>query len=287
MSIAAIRGGGAAMRITSAVILTLLLLAAGIPALAGPPLGPVTPQSLPGKIAVGAGYSYQASRWKTGIPELNMARVVQNFWYASIAYGLAPCCEACLRVGMADLTSSPSNPERSPVTTFGTAFSLPGQLNAGYEPYLSLGLRAAVLRRAELAIGACFQLGYYLNGTAETAGTEWRLSSSMYDDYVAQVEIEDRYDLSAGITLDVIGDWGLFYAGGFYFRAAGKASGRLEWKDEPFDIETFSSNIEENGSLGGEAGLTIIVRKGWQVTVEGQYRSKSAIALSLQRAFGT
>ena len=166
-------------------------------------------------------------------------------------------------------------------------FDLPGRIETGYEPYLSFGLRGAFHRRADVALGACFQYNHYFDARNEQRGTVWRWGS--LDEYYALVEFKDRHDFTLGLTLDLIGDWGLFYISALYNKAVGKALGRLEFDTDPPEVYTSSADIEVRDNMGASAGLRIIVRKGWYVMVEGQYklyRPAAAISVSVNKAFG-
>jgi hypothetical protein len=255
------------------------------PALAGQELGPATPQSAPGEFSLGAGYCYHTSWWTTSGNDGIISDVRQNIWYGSLAYGFAANWEGYLRAGAIDVMS-----KRASGCTW-ARFVIPSclltRLETGFEPYVSLGVRGAFYGRPDFAVGACVQFNYYSDGRAEQCGTEWTFDG--YVDYEAIVYFKDRYDLSVGLNLDLIGTWGLFYASILYNKAAGKASGRLEYKVEPIEVYPFSADIEEEGNMGANAGLRVIVRKGWYLTIEGQsklYKTMAAVSLSLNKALG-
>lgn len=275
------------MRMALVLAPLVLVLATLGPALAGQELGPATPQSAPGEFSLGAGYSYQAARWESGECKVYMSDVRQNMWYASIAYGLAPDWEGYFKVGAADLTVKETNGCTSSREVLSLMLYTAGRIETGYEPYFSLGLRGAFYSRPDFAVGACVQFNYYSDGRVEQCGTEWTFDG--YVDYEATVYFKDRYDLSVGLNLDLIGTWGLFYAGILYNEAAGKASGRVEYRVEPAEVYPFSADIEEESNMRANAGLRITVRKGSYLTVEGQYKlykPMAAVSLSLNKALG-
>jgi hypothetical protein len=276
-----------AVRMTLALVPLVIFVAALGPALAGQELGPASPQSAPGKFSVGAGYCYQATRWESGECKADMSDVRQSMWYASIAYGFAPNWEGYFKIGVADLTVKEANGCSNLREVLSFVLDVAGRIETGYEPYFSLGLRGAFYSRPDFALGACLQCNYYFESQVQQCGTVWTFDG--YVDYEALAYFKDRYDLTVGLNLDLIGSWGLFYAGVFYNKAASRASGRLEYKVEPPETYTFGTDIEEMGNMGANAGLRIIVTKGWYLTIEGQcklYRRMAAVSVSLNKALG-
>jgi hypothetical protein len=159
------------------------------------------------------------------------------------------------------------------------------KLELGYEPFVALGLRGAVYRTPRFALGAFFEYTSFRDYSIERKGTAIGFDLPIY--YEVRMEFRDMYDLAAGINLDLAGDWGLFYAGAFYYRAAAEATGHYEKTNEPTQEYTFTSDVEEKGEIGVDAGLTIILAPVLNLTVEGRLKSQPSVSLSLGRKLGT
>jgi hypothetical protein len=240
-------------------------------ALAGQELGSATPQNPEGRWSVGAGYYYYEAKWKAeDTDELDLADVSQSMAFAGVGYGFTENWEAYLKVGGANWSSMAA----LPVTPL-------GEIEGDYKPFFSLGLRGSVYRQERFAVGFVGQYTYFssydITRTGETGVDE-------KEPYEAAVDFKSLYDLNLGLNFDYIPTWGVLYLGWFWFRGAGKGEASIEVGDDP--AVTFASDIEENGYMGGFGGLRFEFGRGWNVTVEGQYKTRGSASVSLNKVFG-
>jgi hypothetical protein len=255
--------------ITGAAAVVLMLIA-GM-SLAGQELGSATPQSPEGKWSVGAGYyrceaEYQAE----DTDRLDLSDVSRNLAFVGVGYGFAENWEVYLRAGGADWTSLGA----LPVTPR-------GNVEAGYKPFFSLGLRGSVYRKDIFALGFIGQYNYFFKYDVAQSG---ETGVDVKEPYTAEVNFKDVYDLNLGLNFDIVPSWGAVYVGWFWFRGAGRAESSIEVADDPAHV--FAGDIEENGHMGGFGGLRLEFGRGWNVTGEVQYRTRGSASISLNKVFG-
>lgn|GEM_PF-2969075 len=238
---------------------------------AGQEAGPPTPGSPEAKWSIGAGYYYYQARWKAGDNmQLDLSDVGQNILFGEVGYGFTPDWEAYLRVGGADWSSMGALP-----VTPG------GDLEAGYKPCFSIGLRGSIFRRSPFAVGFAGQYSYF-SGYDITATGETGID--LPEPYEAAVKFKDLYGLDLGINFDYAPGWGVIYLGWFWFRGAGKVDASIKVGDD--DADTFAGDIEENADMGGFGGIRLDLGRGYAITAEGQYRTKASLSLSVNKILG-
>jgi hypothetical protein len=252
-------------------VVTAALIAFAGMALAGQELGSATPQNPKGRWSVGAGYYYYEAKWKAkDADQLDLSEVKQNMIFGDVGYGFAENWEAYLKVGGADWSSLGALP-----------VAPRGNVEADYKPFFSLGLRGSIYREHHFAFGFMGQYNWFSNYEVTQTG---QTGVDVKEPYEATAKFRSLYDINLGVNFDYVPSWGVFYLGVFWYHGAGKADASVKVGDDPAD--TFASDIEENGYMGGLAGAKLLFGRGWNVNVEGQYKTKPSVSVSLNKVFG-
>jgi len=212
-------------------------------------------------LAITAGYFYHTAEWNPNdLVNFEKNKIRQNEAYLQVSYGFVKNWEVYLRAGGADLKADNAFDGES--------------LGKGLLPFGTAGIKGIVYSNAGFAIGP------FVQGTLASTykDTETSLTTS------TAVKYKRPWEVDAGVGLQLkINDY-ILYGGPVVYWAQLKVD-----KETTFlflgTTTSVSTTYEEEGLIGGFAGVKIPLGKGLSIQVEAQQKSKFSIGGAVAYAF--
>ncbi len=234
------------------------LVLSSIPAFAQD-FGPPMPYAGKGQFAIAGGYTRSMSEWVVEGQDDKVGDVTRNLLFVQGNYGLWKGIECYARVGVADLAIE-YDPD---VWT--------ADFEDGYAAFVSVGIKSLFKSHLPLTMGPFIQYTYYSDYENDDVGG-------------ADVQYDEVYDLSMGVSIQHGLEMATVYGGGFAYWS--KAT--EQWVE--VTAQSGSGNapvcdLAEDRNIGGFLGVNVPVSAGVNLNAEGQYKSDIAFTVSLNMAF--
>ncbi len=244
-----------------ALICAAMFLAAGSISFAGE-FGP--PEPFDKTLVPSVGYTYSQAEYTSSRPGWEDATITQHGVFLQASLLLSDDSEGYLRIGAADWEVSGFRPER-------TEYDLRDSANL----YTSLGYKRLFYDADWWGLGSFVQGSYY---TSQYRDSE--------DD--VRLSVEDLWDVNFGMAAQSkwrprrgLIDEAILYGGPFYYFASAKAI--VDSEDE--EGVSYSTNIDEDGNLGGFLGIRVRMPGGMYAGVEGRYKTRFSAGVMLSMFF--
>ena len=248
------------MRKTAVLALVTVgaLMLGSIPAFAQA-FGPPMPYAHEGKFAVAGGFARSMSEWVVEGQDDKVGDVTKNMLFVQGNYGLWKGVECYARVGVADLTVEYDQD------------LLTADFEGDYAAFASIGIKSLFKTHLPLMMGPFIQYTYYSDYEDDDVGG-------------AEVEYDEVYDLSMGVSLQHQVSLATLYGGGVIYWS--KATEHWTYLVAALDDDcTEVCDLAEDGTVGGFVGVDIPVSASMRFNLEGQYRSDITFSVALNMAF--
>lgn len=169
-------------------------------------LGPAQPLTNRGEFSLGSGFFYYSAEWDGDVD------ATQSLAYVQAGYGILPNTEVYVQLGGANLEIDDS------------------EFEDGYRPFGTVGVKAMLLERDPVSMGAFLQGSYFADYEDETPGGE--------------LSVESSYEINGGLALQTVLEGATLYGGPLFYIHEGDVS-----------LAGRSGSFEEQGNLGGFIGI--------------------------------
>jgi hypothetical protein len=226
--------------------------------------GPLSSTSKPGRISMGAGYTYISENWSLDDIGGDSPQTSQHQLFAQVEMGLVKNWRVYARGGLADWKVE-------------NAFRFSNEdSNGGFLPFGTAGISGPVFTNRYVEIGPFVQGSYFslyddskpISVTAGT-GTE-------------KVYFDNAWEINAGLAFQSQMEGAYLYGGPFYFmgkskyRSVAQAGGTT-------DVQ--NSDMEEENNVGAYLGVRWPFENGLSLEVEAQYRSDVSVGTLVNYTF--
>ncbi|WP_139198181.1 hypothetical protein [Syntrophus gentianae] len=258
------------------ISLLLILFFIPGPAVAGGLFGP--PQSLSredGGLNTAVGYGYHEDKFENDGTYV----IRQNQIYSQVAYGGARhLWEVYGRIGIADLEIDDAY--RSEVNT---TTSSKDDFEENEKFFGTLGAKIFFPLGKSFGVGAFLQGTYFFSGfTDEVSG---RLDSSTSSTpYSTELKVKDLWDITSGISVSATVPYGIvLYAGPYLHYSEARVSASHHISGIPLAEE--DATLKNKAMLGGYAGISVPLGKGFFLNAEGQYSERFSVGIAVTYAY--
>jgi len=235
------------------VVLSFLVLSLSAGVSFAGQFGPVVPAVKSGEVSQEIGYFRSVGTWEADAQGFDDGELTQNQVYVQAGYGFAGDWEAYFRIGGSDLSLE-------------KAFAVDdSEMDDSFSPFVTIGARGLLYNGETFDFGAFVQGTYF--GNFEDS-KKFDVSGTLVKE---TLRLKDLWDVNAGLALQAKFGSVSVYGGpvAYYGR------GRLETEVEVAGLKgTSESDYEEEGNLGGMAGVKIALSENLNVYLEGQYKSE-------------
>jgi len=219
------------------------------------------PTAKEGSFAVTGGYFYHTAELDPDDSvNFEKNKIRQNEGYLQVSYGFVKNWEAYLRVGGADLKADNAFDGES--------------LRKGLQPFGTAGIKGIIYSNAGFAIGPFVQ--GTLGSTYEDTETSLTASTA--------VKYKNPWEVDAGVGLQLKMNDCILYGGPVLYWAQADVEKETTFLGTQTSVSV-STTYEEDGLIGGFAGLKIPLGKGLSIQVEAQQKSKFSIGGAVAYAF--
>ncbi len=254
------------------ISLLLMLFFIPGPAVAGGLFGP--PQSLSredGGLNTAVGYGYHEDKFENDGTYV----IRQNQIYSQVGYGGARhLWEVYGRIGIADLEIDDAFRSEANATT-----SSKDDFEENEKFFGTLGAKVFYLLGKSFGVGAFLQGTYFFSGfTDEVSG---RLNGNPYS---TELKVKDLWDITSGIGFSATVPYGIvLYAGPYVHYSEAKVSASHHISGIPLTEE--DDTLRNKTVLGGYAGISVPLGKGFCLNAEGQYSERFSVGIAVTYAY--
>lgn len=252
--------------------------------------GPPEPMTKEGKISLGIGYSYFSGKLnpENGNLLIRQHEFRQNQFYIQAGYGFLKDWEAYLRVGGSDLNINNAFP-------FAGQRGLSNTFEDGFRPFGTFGVNGLLYDGAYFGVGPFLQAslftsykdrtGTYRGGPPACDIDPGLVCVAVVGDRSDELKLKRPWDVNLGISLQTKVYGMTLYGGSFAYWTGYKAEYKLSFP--PFVTVADQAHYREKNNFGGFFGLRASLPwvKGVHVGIEGQFRNKGSVGISLNHSF--
>ena len=258
------------MRFLGVSFLLLFFLSgtAGASGLFGPP------QSLSreeGGLNTAIGYGYHEDKFE----DKGTYVIRQNQIYSQVAYGGARrLWEVYGRIGIADLEIDDAFRSTTNSTT-----SSKDDFEENEKFFGTLGAKAFYPLGRTFGIGAFLQGSYFFSGfTDEVSGRR-----NGYP-YSAELKVKDLWDITSGMSVSTTVPYGIvLYIGPYVHYSEARVSSSHHISGIPLTEK--DTTLKNKTELGGFAGISVPLGKGFSLNAEGQYSERFSVGIAITYAY--
>jgi len=232
-----------------------------------------SPQSLSreeGGLNTAIGYGYHEDKFE----DQGTYVIRQNQIYSQVAYGGARrLWEVYGRIGIADLEIDDAFRSTANSTT-----SSKDDFEENEKFFGTLGAKAFYPLGRTFGIGAFLQGSYFFSGfTDEVTGRR------NGDSYSAELKIKDLWDVATGISFAATIPYGIvLYLGPYVHYSEARVSSSHHISGIPLTEK--DTTLKNKTELGGYAGISVPLGKGFSLNAEGQYSERFSVGIAITYA---
>jgi len=232
------------------------------------------PQSLSreeGGLNTAIGYGYHEDKFEDDGTYV----IRQDQIYSQVAYGGARrLWEVYGRIGIADLEIDDAF--RS---TMNSTTSSKDDFEENEKFFGTLGAKAFYPLRGRFGIGAFLQGSYFFSGfTDEVSG---RRNGTPYS---GELKVKDLWDITSGMSVSAIVPYGIvLYIGPYVHYSEARVSSSHHISGIPLTEK--DNTLKNKTELGGFAGISVPLGKGFSLNAEGQYSERFSVGIAVTYAY--
>lgn len=234
------------------LVLAACMWLATVGAVSAAIFGPASPAGKSGDLSFGPGIMSYSGEYEDDV-EFDQTQA-----YLQLGYAFTDNFELYLQGGGADLNVEGVFEE--------------GDFEGDFTPFGSVGLKALLVDAKPISLGVFAQGSYYSD--YDDKGTVIVLGTAL----PAEFEITSNYEVAGGLVMQGVLEGATVYGGPFFF---------LRESDVEVDVlgATDSDTLEEDSNFGAFLGIRWPLKNGFNIDLEGQYRSGFSFGGDILYAF--